>query len=178
VTVDGQKAGLLYVQERQINLKLPPRASGEQTLLFVVRYQGLSSPAVPVQPRRNVEPAMQGVERARISLLGRAYVHMPIWIAVNLPGRHQATVRYPITVYPADFGGHDFEVRRDNLKLPKIKTAATAPEAVACLACRMNLGRSEGYLYTWCTVSTIREGIRSGIAATTQAALLWSAPTG
>jgi hypothetical protein len=130
VTVDGYRAGLLYVQERQINLRLPARASGQDTLRFVVTHQGRSSPAVPVPPRRKTEPVKQSVGVARISLLGRAYVHMPIWIAVNLPGRHQSTVRYPITVYPADLGGHDFEVRRDGATLPKTTTTATVPKVV------------------------------------------------
>ncbi|MBC7926617.1 MAG: hypothetical protein H7039_13255 [Bryobacteraceae bacterium] len=128
VTVDGDRAGLLYVQERQINLRLPAGASSEQTLQFVVRYQGRSSPAVPVLPQRSVEPVKRGVERAHISLLGRAHVHMPIWIAVNLPATHQSMVRYPITVDPADLGGHDFEVRRENASLPKLTTTDTVPK--------------------------------------------------
>jgi hypothetical protein len=70
----------------------------------------------------------QDVQTARIALVGRAYVHMPLWIQVDLPGQHQQTVRYPITIYPTNFGGHDFEVRHNGQALSKIKTAAVAPK--------------------------------------------------
>jgi hypothetical protein len=70
----------------------------------------------------------QDVQTARIALVGRAYVHMPIWIQVDLPGQHQQTVGYPIAIYPTDFGGHDFETRYNGRPLSKIKTAAVVPK--------------------------------------------------
>src|SRR5260370_18062013 len=37
---------------------------------------------------------------------------MPIWIEIQFPDRRWHSLRYPVTIRPADFGGHQFEVRR------------------------------------------------------------------
>jgi hypothetical protein len=42
---------------------------------------------------------------------------MPIWVEVNLPDPLWHSLRYPVTVRPADFGGHQFEVRRQGVLL-------------------------------------------------------------
>jgi hypothetical protein len=111
VTIGGQKAGLLYVQNRQINLRVPLRAPTEGMIDFVVTYNGRSSVRVPVR---------FAVSATSLKLTAPAYVDMPIWIEVNLPYPHRS-LRYPVTIRPADFGGHRFEVRRNGIVLPQLK---------------------------------------------------------
>lgn len=120
VTVGGAKAGLLYVQERQINLIVPLTAAAEGPIDFVVTYEGRSSPRVPVR---------FGPITARIQLTGPAYVDMPIWIHVDLPEPHARYLRYPITIAPGNFGGHQLEVRRNGTMLPPLKPAHPIPMA-------------------------------------------------
>jgi len=110
--VGREKASLLYVQDRQINLRVPANATAEGLIDFVVTYEGRSS--APVRVRF-------GPMTASIQLTGPAYVHMPIWIHVDLPEPQQRSLRYPVTIWPADFGGHQFEVRRNGVVLPPIK---------------------------------------------------------
>src|SRR2546427_7143883 len=52
-----------------------------------------------------------------IKLSGVAYADMPIWIEIQLPDPLWHSLRYPVTAYPADFGGHRFEVRRNGVLL-------------------------------------------------------------
>ncbi len=122
VTVGGRKAGLLYVQEKQINLKVPATAEG--MIDFVVTYNGVSSAPVPIP-----FPPLP----ASIKLTGPAYVNMPIWIEVGLPEPQSRSLRYPITIWPADFGGHQFEVRRNGVDFPPIKLASSIPRIISSL---------------------------------------------
>lgn len=114
VVVGREKSSLLYVQDLQINLRVPYTAASEGLIDFVVTYQGLSSAPVSVR---------FGPITARIQLTGPAYVHMPIWIHVDLPEPHSRYLRYPITIAPGNFGGHQFEVRRNGIMLPPLKPA-------------------------------------------------------
>jgi len=117
VTVGGTKSSLLYVQDKQINLRVPYTATAEGPIAFVVTYQGRSSVPVPVR---------FGPQTARIQLTGPAYVHMPIWIHVDLPEPHTHYL-YPITIVPGNFGGHKFEVRRNGILLPPLQPAHPYP---------------------------------------------------
>lgn len=65
------------------------------------------------------------VVSARIAVLGKAYIGLPIWMAVSLPEPHQRTVRYPVTIYPWDLGGHSFELRRNGVAVPKLQHAGS-----------------------------------------------------
>ena len=78
VTIGGRKAGLLYVQEQQINLSVPSMAPAEGMVDFVVTYNGFSSAPVPIR----FAPLT-----ARIRLTGPAYVNMSVWIEVDFPSR-------------------------------------------------------------------------------------------
>jgi hypothetical protein len=111
VTVAGRKAGLFYAQDLQVNFRVPHGAPGEGLVPVVVTYNGRSSPAVPVR----FEPYV-----ARISVDGAAYVHMPVWVRVDLPEGLGRSLRYPMTLRPADFDGHWFEVRRNGRALAPI----------------------------------------------------------
>jgi hypothetical protein len=120
VAVGGRKAGLLYVQEKLINLRVPATANG--MIDFVVTYNGVSSAPVPLP----FAPLP-----ASIKLAGPAYVNMPIWIEVGLPEPQSHSLRYPITIWPADFGGHQFEVRRNGVDFPPIKLASSFPRTIS-----------------------------------------------
>jgi hypothetical protein len=124
VTVGGIQAGLLYVQERQINLRVPNGSPTEGLVKFVVEYNGRSSApmAVPFAP-----------QELQIKLEGEAYVHMPIWVDVALPDPLRANFRYPMTIWPADFGGHDLEVRRNGAALPRLTVNDGIPKATSCI---------------------------------------------
>jgi hypothetical protein len=108
VTVGGVPAALLYVQDKQLNLRIPFNVPTEGMVPFVVTREGRSSPAVPAR----FAPYL-----AAIAPPGMSYVHMPIWIEVQLPDPLWHSLRYPVTIRPADFGGHQFEVRRDGILL-------------------------------------------------------------
>jgi hypothetical protein len=79
---------LLYVQERQTDLRVSFGSPTEGLVKFVVEYNGRGSAlvAVPFAPKT-----------VRISLKGEAYVHMPIWLDVALPDPLRANFRYPMT---------------------------------------------------------------------------------
>jgi len=76
VTVGGVPAALLYVQDKQINLRIPFNVPTEGLVPFVVTSEGRASLAVPVQ----FAPYL-----AAITLSGLAYVDMPVWIEIQLP---------------------------------------------------------------------------------------------
>ncbi|MDQ6760651.1 MAG: hypothetical protein M3Z32_12430 [Acidobacteriota bacterium] len=109
VTVGGVKASLLYAQDHQINLRVPANVPTEGMIPFVVAYHERASRLVAVR---------FAPYKAEIGLTGPAYVHMPIWIDVRLPDPLWHSLRYPITIRPADFDGHEFEVRRNGAVIP------------------------------------------------------------
>jgi hypothetical protein len=108
VTVGGVPAALLYVQDQQLNLRIPFNVPTEGMVPFVVTREGRSSPAVPAR----FAPYL-----AALTPPGMSYVDMPIWIEIQLPDPLWHSLRYPVTIRPADFGGHQFEVRRDGILL-------------------------------------------------------------
>ncbi len=108
VTVGGIPAALIYVQENQINLRVPFNVPVERMLPFAVTREGRTSPPVSAQV---------GLYVAAITPPPVAYVDMPIWVEVQLPDPLAHSLRYPVTIRPADFGGHRFEVRRNGVLL-------------------------------------------------------------
>lgn len=109
VTVGGVAAGVLYAQDEQVNLRIPFNVPTEGMVPFVVTRDGRASSAVPVR----FAPYL-----AAITAPGMAYVDMPVWVDVQLPDRLRHSLRYPVTIRPADFGGHYFEVRRHGVLIP------------------------------------------------------------
>lgn len=108
--------GLLYVQEGQINFKVPQESPMEGTAPLRVVYQGRSSAAVEMR---------LGLELARLSLEQPAHVGGPVWVHIQAPPfpRH-GDVQYPVGVDPADFGCHEMEVRRNGTLLSRIPMGA------------------------------------------------------
>ncbi|MEO8659640.1 MAG: hypothetical protein ABI693_14305 [Bryobacteraceae bacterium] len=111
VTVSGEPAALLYVQEQQINVRVPYNVPTEGDVPFVVRREGRASTATLV----HFSPYT-----AAITSSGTAYVGMPIWIEIQLPDPLGYSLRYPVASYPEDFGGHWFEVRQNGVLLRPI----------------------------------------------------------
>jgi hypothetical protein len=110
-------AGLLYVQESQINFKVPQDAPMQGTALLHVIYNGRSSAAVGMR---------LGLEAATLSLEQPAHVNGPVWIHIQAPSfPSYGDVQYPVRIQPADFGCHQVEVRRDGIMLPRIPVRTT-----------------------------------------------------
>jgi len=108
VAVGGVPAALLYAQDQQINLRIPFNVPTEGMVPFVVTTEGRASPTVPVR----FAPYLAAITRSGVS-----YVDMPVWIEIQLPDPLGHSLRYPVTIRPADFGGHQFEVRRHGVLL-------------------------------------------------------------
>jgi len=112
-------AGLLYVQESQINFKVPQESPMEGTALLRVVYNGRSSAAVGMR---------LGFETATLSLEQPARVNGPVWIHIQAPSFPSfGDVQYPVRVQPADFGCHQVEVRSDGIMMPRIQ-----PPSASC----------------------------------------------
>lgn len=112
VIFGGTPSGLLYVQEGQINFKVPQDALMEGTAPLRVIYQGRSSAVVEMR---------LGPEVATLSLEEPAHVGGPVWIHIQSPPfPWHGDVQYPIGIHPADFGCHEIEVRYEGTLLPRI----------------------------------------------------------
>ncbi|MFN7994467.1 MAG: hypothetical protein U0Q18_12750 [Bryobacteraceae bacterium] len=131
VTVDGVKAGLLYAQDRQINLFLPYESAPGSVAQFVVTNSGVSNSPVPVSIARYA---------ATIKIEGPAFVHMPVWVAVVLPEQFQWSLRYPFGIGPTEFGGHDLEVRRNGKPYPKNAVPRAYPRSGSCIGGFSSIG--------------------------------------
>jgi hypothetical protein len=108
VTAGGIRAGLMYVSENQINLKLPEGLPDALTPIQVYFGDLRSDPAM----------AQFSTHTAFLHLQAPAYVHMPIWIEVDLPYPHRAP--YPCGPDPWDFfDTYQLEVRRNGVLLPQ-----------------------------------------------------------
>jgi hypothetical protein len=115
VLVGDKPAGLLYVQDRQINFKVPQETGIEGTAEIRIIYKGQSSRSVKLP---------LGLESAIISLQMPAKVGMPVWLKVSM-FEWDGEVRYPFDIRPAGFRCHEVEVRRNGKLLPRIATLAT-----------------------------------------------------
>ena len=106
VTVAGIPAGLLAVLETQINLQVPAGVpkSGEGPIVINVR--GVMSQPVMVP---------FGKPKVKLSVIGMAYVHMPVWIALERPYPHDTY--YPYSLSPWKFGGGEFEVKHKGVPM-------------------------------------------------------------
>lgn len=110
VTVNGFRAGLQFVGDGQINIKLPAGIPSAGEVAIVVTVLGVSSQAVTVP---------MGKPKLTLSLAGPAYVHMPVWIAHNVPVPYRDEILQPFGV-----GGGKFEVRRNGVRMNPLKPPA------------------------------------------------------
>jgi hypothetical protein len=109
VFVGTEPAGLLYVQEKQINFKVPQNIPLQGTVELRVVFQGRSSAGVQLEV---------GTDRPKLSLEGVARVGGPVWIRVELPYGFGA-LAYPGGDPPSDFGCNHVEVRRNGTLLTR-----------------------------------------------------------
>jgi hypothetical protein len=107
VTVNGIRAGLQFVADGQINIKLPAGIPSAGEVAIVVTVRGVSSQAVKVP---------MGKPKLALSLAQPAYVHMPVWIAHNVPVPYRDSI-----LYPFGLSGGKFEVRRNGVLLKPLK---------------------------------------------------------
>lgn len=113
VFVGGIPAGLLYVQEGQINFKVPQETPITGTAEVRVVYRGQAS-----------RPVSLPLGIASLSLETPAAVGMPVWLKVSGSGWDDR-IHYPFDIRPANFKCTDVEVRRDGKLLPRIASIAT-----------------------------------------------------
>jgi hypothetical protein len=112
VTANGIPAGLLAVLENQINLKVPAGAPTSGEAAIVVTVRGVRSQPVTVP---------FGKPKVLLSVAGPAYVHMPVWIALERPYPYYET-SYPYSLTPGNFGGGSFEVKYNGAILKPLET--------------------------------------------------------
>jgi hypothetical protein len=103
VFIGDKAAGLLYVSEKLIHLKIPQDSPESGSVDIRVVYMGQSSPPVTLAA---------GFEKTTVSLEQPAYTDMPVWLKANLP-LDSGTIQYPYVLGPAGFGCNEVEVRRD-----------------------------------------------------------------
>jgi hypothetical protein len=112
VFLGERPVGLLYVQQVQINFKVPQDAPMEGTAPLRVVYQGRSSAAAEM--RFGLDPAMLSLEQP-------AHAGGPVWLHIQQPAYPPyGDVRYPVRTDPSDFGCDEIEVRRNGSPLPRI----------------------------------------------------------
>jgi len=110
VFVGDKPAGLLYVQAKQINFKVPQDVPLEGAALIRVVFQNRSS--VPIR-------VPLGLELPKLSVEGAARVGSPVWIDVAMPYGWE-DVLYPVSSFPTDFGCNELEVRQNGIALAPI----------------------------------------------------------
>ncbi|HEX4137788.1 MAG TPA: hypothetical protein VHY84_24475 [Bryobacteraceae bacterium] len=103
VTVNGIRAGLQFVGEGQINIKLPAGIPSVGIVAIAVTVRGVSSQEVTVPI---------GKPNLTLSVVGHAYIHMPVWIAHNVPVPYRDEI-----LQPFGMSGGKFEVRRNGVML-------------------------------------------------------------
>lgn len=124
VLVGGHPAGLMYVgpigspylPADQINFQTPAEAPSDGLVPIEVCVGAICSNAV------TVEFTSQDI---LLRVEGKAYFRMPLWIQVEIP--MNVNFSYPFDFCLWDFGGYDFEIRRNGQPL----TAASKPECRA-----------------------------------------------
>ncbi len=109
VFVGDLAAGLLYVQNGQINFQVPRDSAMEGMAELKVVYQGQTNSRILVP---------LGVEPVALSVDGVARVGGPVWIKIDMPTWGE--VRYPARLPPLDFGCNQMEVRQNGVLLPRI----------------------------------------------------------
>lgn len=113
VFIAEEPAGLLYVQAKQINFKVPQNVplEGKGELKVVFQNQANTPVVVPL-----------GMEKPKLTVEGVARVGSPLWIDVDMPYGWGSVV-YPVSEEPNDFGCSRFEVRHNGVALLPIRLA-------------------------------------------------------
>jgi hypothetical protein len=115
VFVGSLPAGLLYVQEGQINFKVPQETPITGTAELRVVYRGQASLPVSLP---------LGLESTTLSLETPAAVGMPVWLKVSAFGWDRS-IQYPFDIRPANFKCTEVELRRNGVQLPRMASPDT-----------------------------------------------------
>jgi len=115
VFVGGIAADLLWVQDGQINFKVPQETPITGATEVRVVYQGQASRPVTLP---------LGLPSTILSLETPAAVGMPVWLKVSAFGWDEG-IQYPFDIHPANFNCQEVEVRRDGKLLPRMASLAT-----------------------------------------------------
>jgi hypothetical protein len=110
VTVNGIRAGLQFVGDGQINIKLPAALPPAGDVAIMVTLRGVSSQSVTVP---------MGKPKLTLSLAEPAYVHMPVWIAHSVPVPYRDEI-----LQPFGMSGGKFEVRRNGVMLKPLEVSS------------------------------------------------------
>ncbi len=114
VLADDKPAQLMFVSTNQIKLKLPDDLPGDAVIPLRVVREGVSSPPV----------AVRFLTRPAIALAERAYVGLPVWLAVELPYASGRPILYPVSWDPLDFGSSWIEIRRQGRIVMRVRLYA------------------------------------------------------
>ncbi len=118
VTAGGKPAGLMYVDEKQINLKLPEGLPDGEAPIQVC-FGEVCSDAVAMR---------FSAHTAYLHLQGPAYIHMPIWMELELPYPYRAA--YPCRLDPWDFRSTTWDLYElDSYKLELRQNGAALAES-------------------------------------------------
>lgn len=117
VLLDSAPSELLFTSSNQINLKLPANSPDEGSAALRVCVVNVCSAPVTLQ---------FSTRRALLALERPAYVHMPVWIAVDAPSPY--SVAYPCSAWPWSFSGYEFEVRHNDQLLRQLPTPVNPRE--------------------------------------------------
>lgn len=108
VLAGDRPAGLLWVQAKQINFKVPQEVPLESTVTLRVVYNSVSSAAVLLKTSALTRSL---VFEGPLTTLG------PVWVKVLAPPGADSGIRYPFYTWPTYPGCHAFEVRRNGTVL-------------------------------------------------------------
>src|ERR1035438_823911 len=111
VTLGGKPAGLLYVQEKQINFQAAADSPISGTAELKVLYGDASGAAM----------VRAALETVTLSVQGTARVDGPIWIQLDFPVMWRNSVQYPARVQPDSLACAELEVRRNGVALPRLQ---------------------------------------------------------
>lgn len=105
----GQLAAeLLYVQEEQINFRVPQMVELGSTPALVVKTNGVESAPLTIEI---------GLQVMAAAVKKPAYTDMPVWVELKTPDLWLPEVRYPFDLEPPAMGCNEIELRRNGQQL-------------------------------------------------------------
>jgi hypothetical protein len=125
------------VSADQINFQVPADAPAEGMVPIQVCAGAICSE--PVELEFTAKDILLRVQ-------GQAYVQMPVWIQVEIP--MNLGFSYPFSFCPWDFGGYEFEIRRDG----RLLAPPSKPECPHTSAARLfvyGTSKLPLHLVTW-----------------------------
>ena len=109
---------------RQNRAWAPPWSLLATVIYLIALAQGLGAQPMPapIAGTARASEVKASKQKATITVIGDAYVEMPIWVHITFPRDRDidnANLRYPFIENPRFAWGHDFEVMQDGQRLPE-----------------------------------------------------------